>query len=118
MGILKKAALAFIANSVGLYLAGKFVAGVAISLALEEFAVVALVLTIFNFIIAPILRLVLSPLIILTLGVGSIVINAAILYALDFLLPTITIGGLIALILATLIVSAANIIIHFLAKLI
>lgn len=118
MGLLKKSALVFVANGVGLYLANLFVPNVSVALALEAFAVTAATLTLINLFLGPLLRLVLTPIIILTLGLGSVLVNALTLYLLDLLLPTITIGGLVALFLAALIVSAANLVIHFFAKII
>lgn len=118
MGILKKAALMFLANGVGLYVATRYVSGFTISLVLENFALVVLALTLINLFVRPLVKFVFTPIIILTLGLGSLIVNGLMLYFLDFLLPTVTIEGLLALTLATIIVSASNLIIHFSAKII
>ena len=118
MGILKKASLMFIANGVGLYLAARFIPNVTIPLTLEGFVLVAFVLTMINLFIRPFVKFVLTPIIVLTLGLGSLVVNALMLYFLDFLLPTVTIEGLVALALATLIVSISSLVIHFSAKIV
>ena len=106
----------FVANGLGLYVANIYVPGVSIPIGLSDLAFVALVLTLINLFIRPIIKLVLTPIMILTLGLGSILVNALILYFLDFLLPAVTIEGLIALLLVTLIISAINIVLHLLVK--
>jgi len=116
MGALKKVALMLIANGLGLYIATQYVPGVTVPLNLGGFAVVVLVLTLINFFIRPFVKLVLTPLILLTLGIGSLIVNALMLYFLDFLLPAVTIEGFLALALTTVIVSASSLVIHLSAK--
>lgn len=118
MGILKKAALMFVANGIGLYIVARFINGVTIPLVLESFVVVALALTLINLLVRPVVKLVLTPILILTLGLGSLLVNALMLYFLDILMPAVTIEGLVALALATAVVSASNLVIHFWAKII
>ena len=118
MGILKKAALMFIANGVGLYLAARFITNVTIPLSLEGFVLVVSLLTLINLFIRPFIKFVMTPIIVLTLGLGSFIINALMLYFLDFLLPAVTIEGLVALALVTLIVSISSLVIHFSAKIV
>ena len=108
----------FLANGLGLYLAAQYVNGFTVSLTLESFVLVVAVLTLINLFIRPIIKLVLTPLLIITLGLGSLIVNGIMLYFLDFLLPAVTIEGLLALTLATLIVSVSNLVIHFSAKII
>ncbi len=108
MGIVQKFALVFLANALGLYLATLYVPGVNIPLKLEGFAVVAAVLTLIHLFIRPLIRVVLTPVIILTLGAAGILVNALTLYLLDLILPTVIIGSLLSLILATIIVSVTN----------
>jgi len=105
-----------LASSIGLYIATIYVPGVDIPLNLRGFALVVIALTLINLLIRPIVRLAFTPIIILTLGFGSIIVNAIMLYLLDFLLATVTIEGLVALIVATLIISASSIVVHILGK--
>jgi uncharacterized membrane protein YvlD (DUF360 family) len=70
----------------------------------------------------PLLALVLGPIILITLGLGIIIVNAIILYLLpilanhlDFLRGSITIQSIPALFLATIIVSVVNFVIHLIA---
>lgn len=108
----------FIANGAGLYLAARFIANVTIPFTLEGFVLVVSLLTLINLFIRPFVKFVLTPVIILTLGLGSFIVNALMLYFLDFLLPTVTIEGLVALALATLVVSISSLVIHFSAKIV
>jgi len=81
-----------------------------------ELAITALILTMINMTIRPIIKLILSPFILLTLGTLSILINAGILYVLDILSKPLTIQGLMPLLLATLIISITNIALTTLVK--
>ncbi len=116
MKLVKRVVVMFVANGISLYLASKYIPGVTIPLGLKELALVTLVLTSINLFIRPFIKLVFTPVIILTLGLGSILVNAAILYFLDLLLPAVTIEGLIALLIVTLIVSTINVVLNFLVK--
>lgn len=78
--------------------------------------IAALILTAINFILRPILKLLLGPLILLTFGLFIIVINAATLYILDILSDPLIIQGYIPLLLATLLFSVVNSLISFSAK--
>lgn len=78
---------------------------------------IALVLGIINFLVKPFLKLFLGPLVILTLGLFSLVINALILWIVVQLFPDVLIipwGW--PLVWATVIVSVINFVFHFLSK--
>ncbi|KKU35544.1 MAG: putative membrane protein, partial [Candidatus Wolfebacteria bacterium GW2011_GWC2_46_275] len=78
-------------------------------------AVVAL-FTVINLFIRPIIKLILSPIIILTFGLGILVVNALMLYLLDYFSKNVTIQGLEPLAYATLIISVVNLIIGVSAR--
>jgi len=106
-------------NALALWVAYLYVPGFLLSGNWVTLVLIALTLAILNFILKPILTLILGPVIILTLGLGIIIVNAIILYILpiiadhiDFLHGSISIVGIPALILATLVVSVINFIIH------
>ena len=112
MKFVGKILLAIIANAFALLLAKNIVSGFVL---LDNFFViieVAAVFTAINLFLKPILKLILGPIIILTLGLGLIVVNAALLKLLDFLSKDLTIENIIALLYATLIISAVNVIVH------
>ena len=108
-------------NAFALWLANRWISGFVLTTPILGLILLGLTLTILNFILKPILTLALGPIIIITLGLGLIVVNAIILWfaaylsnlpQLDFIHGSITIQSIPALILATLIISVVNFIIH------
>jgi putative membrane protein len=116
---LLKAAVVIAGNAFALWLANQYIPGFVLSANFWQLATIALILALLNFILKPIITLILGPIIILTLGLALIVVNAIIIYLLpiianhlDFLHGSITIVTIPALLLATLVVSAVNFVIH------
>lgn len=106
-------------NALALWLANMYVPGFALNGNWVAIVLIALILSLLNFFLKPILTLVLGPIIILTLGLGIIIVNAIILYLvyatanhIDFLHGSIMIQNIPALFWTTLIVSVINFIIH------
>lgn len=97
-------------NALGLYLAGKYIDGFNIPLDFKELFIAALALTAMNFLLKPIIKMVLSPVILLTLGVGLIAINGLVLYILTIIVPTVTIADIQSLVYAALLTTGVNII--------
>jgi putative membrane protein len=109
MGII----VGLLANIAGLYLAHMWVAGFAVGGGWQGYAVAGIVLGILNLIVRPILKLISTPLIIVSLGLFLIVINAIILWLAAQLTPYIIIENLVALLWATVVVAAVNFIAHW-----
>ncbi len=106
-------------NAFALWLANRWVPGFVLTAPLLGLMLLGLMLVILNFILKPILTLIFGPVIVITLGLGLIIVNALILWfaaslsqRLDFIHGSITIQTIPALIFATLIVSIINFIIH------
>lgn len=106
-------------NMIALWVAETYVPGFVVSGGWVIFLLAAIVLAVLNFLLKPLLTLILGPVIVLTLGLGVLVVNAVILYLLpvvsdhiDFLRGSITIQSIPALFFATLVVSIVNFIIH------
>ncbi len=116
MGIIRGFSLMFLANSIALYLAGIVLPEISISQTVEGFAATAAALTLINLLIKPLIRLALGPILLLTLGLGSVLVNAVTLLFLDVLLSTITIGGLTNLLVVALIVGMSNLVISLTAR--
>lgn len=116
MKLFAKIIFFFFSNLVALLAADYFVAGFEIAPGLVSYLTVAAILTLINVFIRPLIKLVLTPIIFLTLGLGIILVNALTLYLLDFFSSEITIIGITALVYAILIVSIINIVINFSAK--
>ena len=120
--------LTIVGNAAALWIANHFVPGFILNsdihtwMGITQLSIIALILSLLNWILKPVLTLLLGPLIILTLGLGLIVVNALILFILplladhlDFLAGSIRIQNIPALIFATLIVSIVNFLIHLIA---
>jgi putative membrane protein len=116
---LARLAIVVSGNALALWMAYVWVPGFILSGNWVTLILIALVLAALNFFLKPLLTLVLGPVIILTLGLGILIVNAIILYILpiiadhiDFLHGSIIIQNIPALFFATLIVSIINFIIH------
>ncbi len=114
-------ALTIVGNGLALWLADRYVPGFVVHATWFQLVLIALILAILNGLLKPVLTLVFGPIIVLTLGIGVIVVNAVILYILplvlnyiDFLRNGITIQDIPALVYTTLIVSIVNFVIHLL----
>jgi len=109
-------------NAVALVVAANLVAGFSFSGDILALAITSLALTVINAFIRPVVKLMLGPLLVLTFGLITILINAACLFLVPYLLAffgmgsPITIAGYLPLILATIIISAVNLIFGLSAK--
>lgn len=104
--------LAIIINFFGLLVAKQFINGFIIDPDFLNILFLSFVLTILNFLVRPILKLIFSPIIFITLGLGIIIVNALIIYLLDIFFESISIQNIGALIYSTLIFSILNFIYH------
>ena len=116
---LLKFAMIVAGNALALWLAYLYVPGFDLSTDWVQIVLVGLVLALLNGLLKPVLKLIFGPIIILTLGIGLLVINGVILYLLpivtnyiDFLRGSISIQGIPALVYTTLIVSVINFAVH------
>ncbi|MEK7103965.1 MAG: phage holin family protein [Patescibacteria group bacterium] len=111
---------AIIASILGLYLATLFVPGVYIDGSggqlWKSLALAGLVLGFLHIFVKPIIDLITLPLRILTLGLIGLVINIAIVEITDILFPSVHIKGLVALLLTSLIIFAADLVISFIIR--
>jgi len=103
-------------NILALFLASRYIGGVSITGGWQELVIVGLILSVFNFILKPILKLLLGPFILLTFGLLLIAINIAVVWATDFFSKDLSISGLQALLLTTLAVVVVNFIIHLIFR--
>lgn len=116
MKTLARLILAVAVNFVGLLSAVYFVSGFKVAGGFRELTILALILTGLNLLIKPVLKLILSPIIILTLGLGLIIVNMAVLYVLDILSSALTIETIAALFYSSLIIGFVNFIFHLATK--
>ena len=106
-----------VGNTVALWVAYYLVPGFFISGNLEQYLIAGVILGLLNMVVKPILKAISFPLILLTLGLFTLVINGFILWLLDYLVSFITIESITALIGATLIVTIINLFFSIIAKL-
>ena len=103
-------------NSLALYAAHWFVEGFGFSGGIKELLIAGTILGLLNLLVRPILKLIATPVIILTLGLFILVINALILWIVDYIFEFVTISDLYALAWATIVVGIVNMIISGIAK--
>ena len=108
--------ISILVNAVGLMAAANYVPGFTLSGSLATTVFVALILTLLNITLKPVLRLFLGPIIILTLGFGLILVNAFILYILDILSNNLMIEGIPALLWGSVIIGVLNFVAHLAEK--
>ncbi len=107
--------LKIIIGAAALWAADALLAGFSVSGGLQGYLLAGLVLAVLNTFVRPILKLLSLPLLLVTLGVFTVVINAAILWLAADLSGVVTIAGLGTLLGATLIVSLVHIVLDHLS---
>lgn len=116
MKLISKLVFSFFSNVIALAVAVYFISGFKITMEAKNFLMVAGAFTLINLFIRPILKLLFGPVILITFGLGTIVVNAALLWLLDFMSNDVTIIGLTPLIYATIVIGAVNLILALSAK--
>jgi putative membrane protein len=116
MRFLAKIVIAIIVNGAALLAAAYWLPGFTLKNDFLSVAWIALALTALNYTLKPVLKLFLGPIIVLTLGLGLILVNAIILYILDIFSPDLTIQGVLTLIYAALVIGAVNFFFHLATK--
>ncbi len=104
-------------NAIALLLLSVYLTDVSISPDPLAITILSVILAAVNLIIRPFLRLLLSPLIILTAGAASFALSAALLYTLDFASNALTISSMRALLISTVIIWLINFILASSARL-
>ncbi len=106
----------YFSNLLALFLAGTYIAGFAITSNFTDLLIVAGIFTLINWFIRPLIKMLLSPIVFLTMGLFTLVINAGMLKLLTILSTNVSIVGTESLIYATLLITGVNILLHFSAK--
>ena len=112
MKLIARIVVAVLVNAIALYAAATYIAGFKLEGSAEQIIGMAVILTALNFFVKPILKLVLGPIIILTLGIGLILVNMLMLYILDFISKNLTIETIPALLYATILFGVINFVFH------
>ncbi len=108
--------ITILANTLGLYAAERIVPEVVFRGGFGELVLVGALLGMMFTILKPVLKVLTLPLMFLTLGLFSLVINGVLIWLLTILTPSITIDGLGAYVWTTLIVTIFNLLAHRLSK--
>jgi len=116
MRFLSRIIFYFLVNLTALIAAAQFVPGFSLNSDIESLLILTAIFTFINLLIKPILKLVFSPFIFLSLGLFSLVINAIILKLLDIWSVNVTISGIQALVYSTLLITAVNLLLTFVAR--
>lgn len=103
--------LQILANTLGMFIAQYFIKQIIFTGDWVDYLIVGLILTVANLIIRPILKIVTAPLIFITLGLFVIVINAVILFGVDWFVEGLKITSLLGYLWGSLIISIINTII-------
>ena len=96
------------ANAVGIFVAAQLLSGISYNNSLKSLIVSAAILSIVNAIIRPVVVILSLPAYAWTLGLFSLVVNALMLYLVDWLYGPFEVGGLLAPILAGCIIGLIN----------
>ena len=100
--------LRLLSTFLGLWVASYLLSGFKVTGGWEGYLIAGLVLVLLNLLLRPLLKLISCPLILITLGLFSIVINAIILWLTSQFTGFIVIDNLWTLLGATLIISIIN----------
>ncbi len=105
-----------ISNWLALMAAERLIGGFVVIDDLFGLLTVIALFTLANSLILPAVRIILKPLLWLTLGIGPFVLNGILIYLVDIYSEGITINGFIPLILATVVIGAVNATISYVTK--
>ena len=98
----------FLVIAAAVWLVAAYVPGVEVEDGLASYLVIALIFAVVNVLVKPVLKLLSFPLLLLTLGLFLIVINAAMLGLTALLTDRLSIDGLGPAVIASLIISAVT----------
>ncbi|MCL4427024.1 phage holin family protein [Patescibacteria group bacterium] len=108
--------LQIIANAIGIWLATLIIPAIQFSGNILQLLVAGLVLGIINVLLKPILKIISSPLIILTLGLFTIIINMFLLWLTVKLVPDLFIANLAGYFWGSIVISLVNFVFHLYRK--
>lgn len=109
-GTLRKLLLSLVINAAALWAAAELVAGIRLGERFEEVVVVAAIFALVNAFIRPMVRFFAFPIILLTLGLFTLVINAAMLMLADWLAEGLVVTGFTSALLGSLVISFVSVV--------
>ncbi len=99
-----------------LYAASYLVPGFGVSGSWKEYLLAGAFLGLLNLVVKPILKLISMPIIILTLGLFTLVINGLLLWTVDYIFDFVSIKDTTALLYAVVVITIVNLFISVTAK--
>jgi putative membrane protein len=108
MKLIIKLILRILANAAAIWVAARIIPGFIFRGSNTDLLIAGAVLGIVNSFIRPIIKLITLPVILLTLGIFSVIINIAMLYLVANILPTLVIHGFWAAFWGTIVISLVN----------
>ena len=103
-------------NGLAIFLADYLVPGFIFEGDILTLAIAGLILGLINVFIRPILKLISTPLIVLSLGLFTLVINMALLWLLEYFVPELIITGFWTYLWGSLIISMVNLVFSYRKK--
>lgn len=97
-------------------LVSRIVPGFLMTGSFGEMLLVALIFTLLNYCLKPILKLLLGPLIIITLGLGLILVNMLVLFILDKISNNLSIESTLALVYSSILIGFLNFLLHLIFR--
>jgi putative membrane protein len=116
MSFISRIIIQILANSAAIWTASRFVSGFSFSGSWKELLIAGAILGAINVLVRPIVKLLSFPLILLSLGLFTIIINVALLYFASSFIPGMEINGFWAGFWAVIIISFVNNLITHLFK--
>ncbi|OHB18063.1 MAG: hypothetical protein A2913_01530 [Parcubacteria group bacterium RIFCSPLOWO2_01_FULL_40_65] len=110
--------LSILGNSLGLYFTQYSIENFAFSGGYQNYLTAGLVLAVLNFTLKPVIKFITAPIILMTLGLFIIAINALMLWITDYFFVFMDIGTMTALMLSTIIIGFINLVIGIIYKLV
>lgn len=107
-----------VGNGLGLFAAQRYIEGFVFTGGFLNYAAAGLFLAFLNFTLKPIIKIITAPLILLTLGLFIIIINALLLWLTDFIFDFMAIETLGALVLSTILIGIINLIVGAVYKIV
>jgi putative membrane protein len=98
----------FIINAVSLWVASVLVEGITVAGSAVEWLVLLAIFALINAVIKPVLKLLTLPINVMTLGLFTWVINAFLLWLTSVLTDALTVDGIIAAFLGSLVISIVS----------
>ena len=108
--------LRIVGNALAIYAAVWLIPGFGFTGGIKEYAIAGIVLSLLNMLVRPALKLISLPIIILTLGLFTIVINALLLWLVDYIFDFVTISDIITLVWATIVIGIVNMVVSTITK--